>query len=124
MPDIERECPIHGLGLHMSRGARKGFRCRRCLSESVTRRRRKVRATLILEAGGACALCGYAKCAAALEFHHTDANKESRISGSSRGLAWLRREVAKCVLVCANCHREIHAGATVLPLDALPLSYA
>ena len=55
-----------------------------------------------------CLRCGYDKHGAALDFHHADSNKERRITiGSwktSKGMA----EIAKCVILCANCHRVVH----------------
>jgi len=57
-----------------------------------------------------CALCGYKKCLAALEFHHVKADKEFTISKLKRSLPATKREIAKCICICANCHREIHAG--------------
>lgn len=62
-----------------------------------------------------CAKCGYSKCLAALEFHHLDGStKESTISNlRNRSEEVLKLEVEKCVLLCANCHREAHH--TLLP---------
>ena len=46
----------------------------------------------------------------ALEFHHS--NPEEKDFGISRTLTRsmdsLRKEVDKCILVCSNCHAEIH----------------
>lgn len=59
-----------------------------------------------------CALCGYAKTSAAIDFHHVVDDKRFEIS-SHRGSfseQSLREEINKCIRVCANCHREIHAG--------------
>ncbi len=62
--------------------------------------------------GGCCCLCGYDKCPAALEFHHLDpSQKEFSFSSSSRRYTNLEEELSKCILVCANCHREVHYGA-------------
>ena len=59
-----------------------------------------------------CSTCGYSKCFAALEFHHTDpSTKEvgiSQLIGSSPSEDTLRNELEKCELLCANCHREVH----------------
>ena len=56
-------------------------------------------------------MCGYNKCIAALDFHHLDPNaKEGGIIGTTASLEKQREEAKKCILVCANCHREIHAG--------------
>ena len=63
--------------------------------------------------GGKCLLCGYQRCPEALEFHHRDeGGKDFSISdkGYSRSWARVRAEIAKCVLLCANCHREVHVG--------------
>ena len=67
---------------------------------------------LVREAGGCCTLCGYSKNLAALTFHHTDADeKDFKLdmrSLSNRKLEAVRAEVEKCVLVCQNCHAELH----------------
>ena len=77
--------------------------------ERVSKTRRKIKATLIEEAGGCCSQCGYNKNPAALEFHHPDPSaKERGIIGTSKSLARQREEAEKCILVCANCHRELH----------------
>lgn len=60
--------------------------------------------------GGKCQLCGYNKCNRALEFHHLDpAQKDFGISKNlSKDFDLLKQEVDKCILVCSNCHAEIH----------------
>lgn len=62
--------------------------------------------------GGRCSVCGYNRCDSAMEFHHTDANEKDFSIGNSMYLSWhtIKLELDKCILVCANCHREIHAG--------------
>ena len=115
-----RVCRHHGETVHRRR-APSGFRCLRCRSEAVAARRRRVKAILVAEAGGACMLCGYDRCVAALEFHHRDpATKRFAISfgGLSIAVDRLREEARKCVLVCANCHAELEVGAAILPRDA------
>jgi hypothetical protein len=91
--------------------------CKRCVAEAVTRRHRKVRRILVDEAGGRCAICGYGRCAYNLHFHHVHpADKEMEMTAASgRSLAAYRLEARKCVLVCANCHGEIEAGAIGSP---------
>ena len=60
--------------------------------------------------GGECVKCGYKKCNSALEFHHTNPNKKDFGPSNNMNIAWekLKKELDKCILVCANCHREIH----------------
>jgi hypothetical protein len=70
-----------------------------------------VKIRLVEYKGGKCQICGYNKCFNALEFHHLNPNsKDFTISGKSLSFEKLKYEVDKCILVCSNCHSEIHAG--------------
>lgn len=80
-------------------------------SESVILWRKRTKLKLIEYKGGKCEICGYSKCIRALEFHHTNPNdKDFTISGKSLSFEKLKNEVDKCMLVCSNCHSEIHDG--------------
>lgn len=62
--------------------------------------------------GGKCEVCGYDKNIAALDFHHLNP-EEKGFQLDARHLSntnykKLKEELDKCILVCANCHREIH----------------
>lgn len=74
------------------------------------RKRRKN--NLIRVCGSKCNLCGYNKSNSALEFHHIDPSQKSYgiSSGICHDLESDLAEIKKCILVCANCHREIHDG--------------
>lgn len=79
----------------------------RNLRVSAWRRRIKERAIAYL--GGKCIKCGYDRCADAMDFHHRDPTiKEFRIGQYAGGWKILKRELDKCDLLCANCHREVH----------------
>jgi transposase len=109
-------CPSHGLTKFVRR-SKGGYRCAKCRSEAVSRRRRKVKLVLVEEAGGCCAVCGYDRCASALEFHHlVPSDKRFSLShrGVARSLEKARAEAGKCALLCANCHAEVEAGKTKL----------
>ena len=84
---------------------------------AVTKRRKKLREMAREYKGGKCILCGYKKCQRALSFHHLDPKKKE-FDLSSRGLtrSWdrIKKEIDKCVLLCANCHMEVHEGITQL----------
>lgn len=115
--DIEVECNRHGLTRHVSVASERRLRCVKCRAEAVSRRRRKVKETLVAEAGGQCVLCGYARHPAALQFHHVDPATKSfglGVRGITRSIARLREEASKCVLLCANCHAELEVGAAEL----------
>ena len=62
--------------------------------------------------GEKCQCCGYDKCITALEFHHLDPLKKDFSFGDNTNRSWqnTKEELKKCILVCANCHREIHSG--------------
>lgn len=114
------ECRKHGLTEFVLEG-RGSYRCVRCRVEAVARRRRRVKRTLVEEAGGCCAICGYSRCQQALQFHHLNpATKRFQLgqSGHSRSLARARAEAGKCVLLCAICHAEVEAGITEMPLNS------
>lgn len=111
-------CAVHGDTDFILEG-RGYYRCKRCRMERVTRRRRKVKAILVADAGGRCCICGYDRWTGALEFHHLDPEtKRIEIShGAALSLKMLREEAQKCVLVCSNCHAEIEAGVATVPLQ-------
>ena len=87
------------------------FKCMRCRQDAVNKRRRKLKMMAVEYKGGKCEKCGYDKCIGALEFHHLDpSQKDFAISstGSTRAWSKIQKELDKCILVCSNCHREIH----------------
>jgi transposase len=117
LPRTKMVCRRHGRSEFALEG-RGYYRCVSCRSDSVSRRRRNLKLTLVQEAGGACKLCGYSRCLAALEFHHVEPGEKSfGISGEgvTRSLAKAREEARKCVLLCATCHAEVEAGYAELP---------
>lgn len=116
---VELICRHHGRTAFYIEG-RGSHRCMRCRWEAVARRRREVKATLVREAGGGCVRCGYSRCADALHFHHLDPATKSFSIGSrglTRSLDMLRREAAKCALLCANCHAEVEASIVTLAVE-------
>ena len=75
-------------------------------------RARKRKFDLIKERGGKCEICGYAKNLAALCFHHKNPSEKEFILHSrtigTRSLDLVKKEADKCLLLCHNCHMEIH----------------
>lgn len=107
--DILKECPRHGLTDFAIRSDGT-YRCRKCSSDAVQRARRRLKERLVEYKGGKCELCGYDRCIGALEFHHPNPNeKEFQISGCNiKSFERLKNEADKCMLVCSNCHKELH----------------
>lgn len=85
--------------------------------ESVKKRRKILKQKAVLFLGGKCSICGYNKCLAALDFHHINPDeKEFIITNRIRSWAKIEKELKKCVLVCSNCHRELHNPDNTLDL--------
>jgi predicted HNH restriction endonuclease len=81
-------------------------------AEARKERRRANKRSLVEYKGGKCCVCAYDKCAGALDFHHIG-EKKFTIGEGNHGkscLSELKEEADKTILVCKNCHAEIHAG--------------
>lgn len=80
---------------------------------AVDKRRKLIKKLAIEYKGGKCQICGYNKCERALEFHHKNPDEKSfglGAKGLTRSWEKTKIELDKCVLLCANCHREVEAG--------------
>lgn len=107
-----RTCSKHGE-TEFAQEKNGRWRCLKCQVEATQKRRDNVKEMAIEYKGGKCSICGYNKCIGALEFHHLDPNKKDfGISSKGYTRSWdtVKAELDKCILVCANCHREIHSG--------------
>lgn len=81
------------------------------LVRDTSKYRRTIKQLLVEYKGSKCQICGYNRCVKALEFHHLNPQeKDCTVSGGTKSFDSLKPEVDKCILVCSNCHREIHAG--------------
>lgn len=77
--------------------------------------RRRTKKKAVEQHGGRCLRCGYNACIRSLQFHHKDpSQKDFTISGKSVSWDRITQELDKCVLLCANCHGEIHSGIWTL----------
>lgn len=82
--------------------------------ENVKNYRKRLKAWSAECAGGKCRICGYDKLLSALEFHHVvPSDKTFTLSrNTNRAHLVYKEEALKCILLCANCHREVEAGVT------------
>lgn len=106
---VFKTCPKHGETEHALYNGR--WRCRQCMIEYDSEKRHRIKRKLVEYKGGKCEICGYDKCLNALDFHHRNPEeKEFNLNSANytRPLDVLYKEVDKCILVCSNCHREIH----------------
>lgn len=98
--ETSRSCIHHCYALHYSMLGSNKNRARRVL----------VKYNLVIAAGGKCSTCGYNKNISSLVFHHTS-KKNTSLSGDvlgSMSLERLKKEVKQCLLLCHNCHNELH----------------
>ena len=77
----------------------------------ASRRRTALRERAVRYMGGRCAICSYAACLSAFDFHHVaPLAKDFTISRKMTSFDAIKDELDKCVLLCCRCHREVHAG--------------
>ena len=81
--------------------------CKPC---RVNNRRFVVRAKCIAYLGGKCSLCGYNRCYDAFTFHHKNPQEKDFSIGGNHCRKWesIKAELDKCLLLCYNCHQEVH----------------
>lgn len=87
--------------------------CKPCTNKQVLDRQRNFKKLCIEYKGGHCIVCNYNKCNGALEFHHLNPNEKDFTIANARLTSFndkVKKELDKCILVCSNCHREIHSG--------------
>jgi hypothetical protein len=86
--------------------------CKSCCSDAINRKKQRRRYWLgkyKVEKG--CHVCGFNQSIHALDWHHVNMEeKEAHITDLHSGkLTKLFHELKKCVVLCANCHRMVHA---------------
>lgn len=88
-------------------------------SQRVKKWRQSTKSSIVEGFGSECAICGYSKCNEAFDIHHLDPSKKnfniSKIRTSPKKWETIKKELENCILLCANCHREFHAGITRIP---------
>ncbi len=126
-PSCEKTLPVEAFARCLSRYDGLQAECKDCRharyiehgSALVTSRtkenRKRIRREIDdykLETG--CEVCGYRRCSSALDFHHRDPGDKEFTVGEAlaRNMAsvTVMAEIEKCILLCSNCHRELHEG--------------
>lgn len=107
-------CARCGEKFYPKKQAKTRRYCYDCIPEdfAVADTRKAIKKWGLEYKGHSCQCCGYDACTEALEFHHVDETTKSfNLSDHNIKLDWpiIKKELDKCIVVCANCHREIHA---------------
>lgn len=107
----ERECKHHGLTTFARQSSlgKITYYCVKCSTARQNALRQRKKLWAIEYKGGRCERCGYSKCHAALDFHHLDPNEKDLERFTGVSIEKMKIELDKCILVCSNCHREIHS---------------
>lgn len=90
--------------------------CRKCNDSHSLQRARDIKQKCAQYKGGKCIICNYNKCIGALEFHHVDPSIKDFGISRIKTFNWekVKKELDKCVLLCSNCHKELHGGVIKL----------
>ena len=111
------QCEICGAEFKTTSGTRKYcYECSPSYDKSskaltIIALRKAMKKEAVKRKGGKCEKCGYDKCLGALHFHHRNPQEKDfglGEDGVSHSWATYLNEVAKCDLLCANCHAEAH----------------
>ena len=106
-----KPCKKHGETEHYKRSDGY-YRCKKCSSESGNKRRKKLKASAVEYKGSVCFDCGLvSEYLSLFDFHHIDPTKKDfslSVEGRSKSWDTVRKELDKCVMLCANCHRIRH----------------
>jgi 5-methylcytosine-specific restriction endonuclease McrA len=84
--------------------------------QNVKGYRRNLKQRAVTYKGGKCNQCGYDRCIGALDFHHLNPDEKDFSISSGGSLSWerIKTELDNCVLLCRNCHSELHYGLIVV----------
>jgi len=90
-----------------------GIACKKCRNTRVKERALRIKKNLVNQLGGKCIICGYDKHLGSLHFHHLDPKEKEFGFGKmnkNESVQSIQDELKKCILLCANCHKETHDG--------------
>ena len=91
--------------------------CKDCMNKITRSRQLATKTKAIQYLGGHCVICGYDKYQGSMQFHHKDPTIKDFTIGYHACWCFesIKKELDKCVLLCSNCHHEVHGNVTKLP---------
>jgi hypothetical protein len=114
---MKPSCKYCGKECKLAPSQKEGRRKPRqyCNSCCVTKRRWKSKIEMVMGLGGKCKRCGFTGHPGAFHFHHTDpSNKSHELNGNKLLTKDRWNELAKCELLCANCHHAEHSNTELM----------
>ena len=80
----------------------------------LNKRRHLLKKKMVKYKGGKCKNCKCIKHDVIFDFHHIDPSKKEYTISKIYHLKWeiIKKELDKCIMLCSNCHRLLHAGVT------------
>src|ERR1039458_2942193 len=107
------KCKWHLCNNEVVGTIRKKYCSDKCKNKNgATDHRLKKKKEYVFYKGGKCEKCGYSKSLSALCFHHKNPNEKefqfSKNESISKSKEDIKKELDKCMLLCANCHAEEH----------------
>lgn len=107
-----KELPIDSFNWRDKKKGTRRSECKVCHSDYMkTKYQEKKELVNNLKRNQCCAKCGDNR-AYVLDYHHIDPNiKEmniSRMLSNRSNINHVIQEIDKCIILCSNCHRELH----------------
>jgi len=87
---------------------------RKLVTERDRAKRNQRKLNVVISLGNMCSVCLKSYPIECYDLHHVDPKTKEYIVSMHwlKSIDKIESEVAKCVLVCANCHRTLHKGVT------------
>lgn len=110
-------CKIEKSINEFYQGKKNTSNCKICHNEYTKARQKRLKQDAVNYMGGKCQVCKYDKYVGALEFHHINPENKDFSIGHNKmySMEKIKSELDKCILLCANCHREFHGGIIEIP---------
>lgn len=110
-------CCNREFEIQQRHGGQNRLICYDCMPNELSKKEKDKRrrqclkiASDTLKEGIGCARCGYNAYGAALDWHHIEFHQKEENPAKQLQRSWNAyiKEIEKCILLCANCHREFH----------------
>ena len=110
LPTVQLRCTMCNREYDYHHDDPKGHTKIKCNSCLVNQRRFSIKRKSVDYLGGKCERCSYDKCLRALSFHHRNSSEKDFSVSGNHCHSWerIRTELDKCMLLCSNCHMEVH----------------